>query len=136
MSLIGDVQESLAQERKLFAGANTVLLQSILSPIQAGLLMLDAWPAHCDCFAFATVAMNEVRCPTMKCGWGEQGDQGLACNQPFDRFISTPWQRILRLCLGDVSVWPFHAHNCMARHCSRGISARSENICRILTSLE
>ena len=57
------VQENLAQEQKLFAGANTVLLQSILSPVQAGLLMLDAWPAHCDCFAFATVALNEVRSP-------------------------------------------------------------------------
>ncbi|CAL5226792.1 g9653 [Coccomyxa viridis] len=54
------LEENLAQERKLFAGANTVLLQSILSPVQAGLLMLDAWPAHCDCFAFATVALNEA----------------------------------------------------------------------------
>ena len=57
------VQENLAQERKLFAGANTVLLQSILSPVQAGLLMLDAWPAHCDCFAFATVVLDKVRMP-------------------------------------------------------------------------
>ena len=55
------MQMNLDQERALFAKANTMLLQSVLSPIQAGLLMLDAWPAHCDCFAFATMALKEVR---------------------------------------------------------------------------
>lgn len=68
------VQDNLAQERKLFARANTALLQSILSPIQAGLLMLDAWPAHCDCFAFATVAMNKVRLPNATGESREQED--------------------------------------------------------------
>ena len=38
------------------------MLQTILSPIQAGLLMLEAWPAHCDCFAFAAAAIEEVQC--------------------------------------------------------------------------
>lgn len=58
-------QENLSQESKLFAGANTVLLQQILSPVQASLLLLHAWPAHCDCFAFATaVASREVCLPT------------------------------------------------------------------------
>ncbi len=54
-------QENLVQERKLFAEGNTVMLQTILSPVQAGLLMLEAWPAHCDCFAFAAAAVEEVQ---------------------------------------------------------------------------
>lgn len=57
-----NAQENLAQERKLFAEGNTVMLQTILSPVQAGALMLEAWPAHCDCFAFAAAALNEVQC--------------------------------------------------------------------------
>ena len=54
------LQDNLAQERKLLAGASTVLLGTLLSPVQAALLMLHAWPAHCDCFAFATAATQQV----------------------------------------------------------------------------
>lgn len=55
------LEENLGQERKLFAEANTYMLQTILSPVQAGLLMLDAWPAHCDCFAFSVAAAQDAR---------------------------------------------------------------------------
>ena len=37
-----------------------MLLGTLLSPVQAALLMLHAWPAHCDCFAFATAAIQQV----------------------------------------------------------------------------
>ena len=63
------LQDNLAQERKLLAGADTVLLGTLLSPVQAALLMLHAWPAHCDCFAFATAAIQQV-C-TLHCSMSE-----------------------------------------------------------------
>ena len=39
------------------------MLQTILSPVQAGQLMLEAWPAHCDCFSFAAAAVEEMQRP-------------------------------------------------------------------------
>ncbi len=56
------MQIKLQQERGALADANSGLLLDILSPVQSALLMLRAWPAHCDCLAFANFV--QVRHPT------------------------------------------------------------------------
>lgn len=50
----------------MFMECNTVLLTQILSPVQAALLMLQCWPAHCDCFGFANYIASEVRIPLFR----------------------------------------------------------------------
>ena len=53
-------QGNLKEEQQVFMKANTVLLTQLLSPVQAALLMLQCWPAHCDCFGFANFVASEV----------------------------------------------------------------------------
>lgn len=45
----------------MFVAANAAILTRILSPVQAALLMLHAWPAHCDCFGFSNLVASKVR---------------------------------------------------------------------------
>ena len=72
-----DMQIKLQQERGTLADANSGLLMDILSPVQSALLMLRAWPAHCDCLAFAnfvqvchhTACMSACCCMATPLGW-------------------------------------------------------------------
>lgn len=50
--MIAVLQENLQKEGKL-SQQFSCLVTGILSPVQAALLALDAWPAFCDCLALA-----------------------------------------------------------------------------------
>ena len=76
----------------MFTECNTVLLTQILSPVQAALLMLQCWPAHCDCFGFANYIASEVRIPLFRAS--PVPFQSMSCSLtedlqfPLDRTVS------------------------------------------------
>ena len=49
----------MQKEAKLAQQYNFVIMNRILTPIQAVLLLVNAWPAYCDCLGFANVLVAQ-----------------------------------------------------------------------------
>ena len=52
-------QESMQKEAKLAQQYSFVIINRILTPIQAVLLLVNAWPAYCDCLGFTNVLVTQ-----------------------------------------------------------------------------
>lgn len=58
------LQDALQKENRLVQQYNLVVMNRILTPVQACIFLAEAWPSFCDCLAFTqalTLALEQPK---------------------------------------------------------------------------